>query len=620
MKTVFSMKNSHESSYSPCPLAGRRLGRDILRRTMIFGVLVLGLIGICLSATAAVGQGNLPAPSNRLESKIEEFRKLWNIPGLAVGIVKNDHVVFEKGFGYRDIENRLPVTPETQFCIASITKSFTSLAAAILVDEKKLDWDRPVAEYLPNFRLYDDYPSLHATLRDLLAHRTGLAESAALYYVFPRDREELSRRLRYVPPKYEFRSKYFYTNISYIIAGRVIEKAAQTPYEELVSERIFKRLGMTSSQFSLGREPTADFAWPYRGRMNTPVDHVFNEKPVGNPAGGIQSNLTDMLKYIRFQLNGGQVGNQALISQESAKEIRKPQMPVDYFEGTPLRGINDYGLGWQIETYRNRILFHHGGWIEGYVCWASFIPSERTGVVVLSNKKTLLPFLLSWWIYDQLSGVRGEEIENLIKGNAPEEKEGSGALEATAGAGTVDKRIIGIYENDLFGEAAVDVDPKTQGLSVRFNREITVPLYRQDGDFYLAKNEIPEFDGLSVLFNFHYAGNIKSFEIPFYRNMEPVIFEWKAPLTAFDERYLSRFAGDYDFQGAPVVIRRAENTLLVKVGDQPEAALSPLAENFFEMTGGGKIIIKFDRFDDQGKAMEALVYLPEGIARAKRVK
>jgi CubicO group peptidase (beta-lactamase class C family) len=514
----------------------------------------------------------------------------------------------------------LPVTTQTQFCIASITKSFTSLAAAILVDEKKLDWDRPVAEYLPGFRLSVDYPSLHATLRDLLAHRTGLAESAALYYLFPHDREELCRRVRHVPPQHEFRTRYSYTNISYVIAGQVIEEVAHTPYEEFVSQRIFKKLGMTSSCFFPHRESTTDFAWPYAGPKNTVARYVMAKPPVGNPAGGIQSNLADMLKYLRFQLNDGRVENRALITAASAKEMHKPQIPVDYFEGTPLRGINDYGLGWQIETYRNRILVHHGGWIEGYVCWVSFMPAERSAVVVLSNKETLLPFLLNWWIYDQLSGVPGEEVETLIKKNTPEEKEAPGAPEPTTGVGKVDRGIIGSYQNNLFGEAVVDVDPKTQASSIKFNRKVTVSLHRQDGNFYFTKSEIPEFDGLRILFNFHFAGNVKNFEIPFYRDLAPTIFEWTAPLKAFDEKYLSRFAGSYNFQGAEVVVRCSGDALLVKVGDQPETVLSPLTEDFFEMRGEEKIVVKFDRFDDQGRAVEASVYLPEGIVRVKRVK
>jgi CubicO group peptidase (beta-lactamase class C family) len=610
------MKNSHESSSPMCPAACRRLGRGVIRRTISLGI--LGFMVLCVSATAATAQNKPPASFSRLESKIEEFRKLWNIPGLAVGIIKDDRVVFEKGFGYRDIENHLPVTRETQFCIASITKSFTSLTAAILVDEKKLEWDRPVAEYLPDFRLSGDYPSLHATLRDLLAHRTGLADSSAFFYMFPRDRGEIFSRLRYIPFEYEFRTKFRYSNIAYIAAGYLIEKTARCPYEEFVSERIFQKLGMTSSYFRPQRESTTDFAWPYAGRKNTVVHNTFDKLLVGNPAGGIQSNLADMLKYVRFQLNEGKVENEALISRESAIEMRKPQIPVDYFEGHPLRGINDYGLGWHIETYRNQILFHHGGWIEGYVCWVSFMPSERTGVVVLSNKQTMLPFLLNWWIYDQVLGVRGEEVENIIKSNIPKEKESPGWPELAAGA--VDKGILGIYKNNLFGEAVVDVDPKSQGLAVQFNREVTVPLYRQDGNSYVTKNEIPEFNDLQVLFNFGHAGNARNFEIPFSRDMAPVIFEWSAPPRPFDEKYLSRFVGTYDFQGAAVVIRYSENTLFVKVGDQPEAVFSPVTENIFEMTGAEKVTVKFDQFDDLGAAVEASVFLPQGIARVKRVK
>ena len=583
-------------------------------------LLVLCTIGLLWPATAFAAQNSPKDLSSRLDKKIEEFRKLWNIPGLAVGIVKDDRVVFEKGFGYRDIENRLPVTHETQFCIASITKSFTALAAAILVDEKKLDWDRPVAEYLADFRLYEDYPSLYTTLRDLLAHRTGLAESAALYYVFPRDREEVFKRLRYIKPKVEFRTKYYYSNIAYIVAGHMIEKVSLSPYEEFVAERIFKRLGMNNSNFSKGQDPTANLAWPYSGQNNAIFHQTFSRRPVGNPAGGINSTLSDMVKYIRFHLNNGQVEGRALISKQSANEMHKPQMPVEYFAGNPLRGINDYGLGWQIETYRNQILVHHGGWIEGYVSWVSFMPSERLGVVVLSNKQTLLPFLLNWWIYDQMLGLRTEIVEDIIRKNVPNENQSPEGKLSTEIMGTVDKGILGIYKNSMFGEAVVEYDQKNRVLSASFNREVTIPLCGQNGNNYITQSELPEYNNLRVHFNSDYAGIIKNFEIPFYRDMDPIIFEWTAPLIPFDEKYLSRFVGTYDFQGAEVVIRYSDKTLLIKVGDQPEAALSPVSENVFEMMSGEKIIVRFDRFDNSGNALEASVFLPQGTVRTKRVK
>lgn len=179
---------------------------------------------------------------------------------------------------------------------------------------------------------------------------------------------------------------------------------------------------------------------------------------------------------------------------------------------------------------------------------------------------------------------------------------------------------MGKYRNSLFGEAAVEIDPKTQGLSLQFNREITVPLYRREGNFYVTKTEIPEFNDLRVLFNFTPAGNARNFEIPFYRDMAPLVFEWAAPLMTVDEKYLSGFAGTYDFQGTDAVIRCSENTLFVKVGDQPEAVLSPLTENFFELAGEEKVIVRFDRFDDQGRAVGASVFLPQGVARAERAK
>jgi hypothetical protein len=300
--------------------------------------------------------------------------------------------------------------------------------------------------------------------------------------------------------------------------------------------------------------------------------------------------------------------------------MHKPQIPIEYFAGHPLRGINDYGLGWQIETYRNQILLHHGGWIEGYVTWISFMPSERLGVVVMSNKQTPLPFLLNWWLYDQMLGIRSEIVEDIIRKNVPNENQRSEGKISTEITGTVDKGILGIYKNNLFGEAVVDYDQKNRVLSACFNGEVTIPLCGQNGNNYITQSEFPEYNSLRVHFNSDYAGIIKNFEIPFYRDMDPIIFEWTAPLIQFDEKYLSRFVGTYDFQGARVVIHYSDKALLIKVGDQPEAALSPLSENVFEMMSGEKIILKFDLFDNSGKALEASVFLPQGTVRTKRVK
>ncbi len=242
------------------------------------------------------------------------------------------------------------------------------------------------------------------------------------------------------------------------------------------------------------------------------------------------------------------------------------------------------------------------------------------GVVVLSNKQTVLPFFLNWWIYDQMSGVRGEDIEDLIRKNVPKENEGAKRPESTVGAEKADKLIMGIYKNNLFGEAVVDIDPKTQGLSVQFNREIAIPLHRQNGNSYFTKSEIPEFDDLWVLFNLGRAGNVKNFEVPFYRDLTPLIFEWTAPIIHFDEKYLSKFVGTYDFRGVDAVIRYSNNTLLVKVGDQPEAVLSPVSEDVFEMISAEKVTVRFDMFDDRGRAVEGSVFLPQGAVRIKRVK
>ncbi|GAH99548.1 unnamed protein product, partial [marine sediment metagenome] len=265
-------------------------------------------ITLCLVVSPSIAEEKFEP--NDLRNFIETEMKNWNVPAVAVLIVKNDQVIFSEGFGYRDVEKKLKVTPNTLFPIASVSKSFTALALGMLVDEKKLDFDQPVRNYLPTFRMYDDYLTGHITPRDMLSHRSGLPRHGLVWYNAGLTGEETTKRIRYLQPSYGLRERFQYNNLMYQASGCLVRKLSGRTWEEFVKERIFLPLGMKSSNFSIEElQKYPDYALPY----SMDIDRVkkfpeklsdidikripFLEMTANAPAGGINSNLKDMAEW-----------------------------------------------------------------------------------------------------------------------------------------------------------------------------------------------------------------------------------------------------------------------------------------------------------------------------------
>ena len=211
----------------------------------------------------------------------------FDVPGMAVGVIKNGKVIYSEGFGYRNVEKKLKVTPQTVFSIGSVSKSFTAMSLGMLADEGKLDLDVPVIEYLPDFRLCDEYATMHATARDLLCHRTGLSGHSMMFYATSFSREEIFGRLRFLKPKNGFRQNFDYNNLMYMTSGFLAERICGKPWETFVSERIFEPLGMNRSCFSAERmEQSGNFALPYESRNRIITVIPYPDLSVAAPAGG----------------------------------------------------------------------------------------------------------------------------------------------------------------------------------------------------------------------------------------------------------------------------------------------------------------------------------------------
>src|SRR6266704_6660786 len=305
-----------------------RLARVTLGLTLI-------AFGLCTSIRAQNGTAPTIDVTQRLagfDAFMEKTLKDWNAPGIGVGIIVSDKLVFAKGYGYRDYEKKLPITANTLYPIASNTKLFTAVAAGFLVEEGKLTWDRPIRESVPTIEFHDSFLNNTVTLRDMLAHRTGITRHDSIWYKSDYSTKELFERLKYLEPKESPRQIFLYNNMMYAGSGHVIELLSGKTWEEFVQERILSPLGMTSTVFSIDdmvKQP--DHGVPFTERRDSFELHeipYYREAAGVGPAGSINSNLQDMAKWVAALMNDGKAGGKTVIPASVPKATLAPAIAL----------------------------------------------------------------------------------------------------------------------------------------------------------------------------------------------------------------------------------------------------------------------------------------------------
>ncbi len=336
------------------------------------------------------------APPADLDAYVAASMKTFDVPGMAVAIVKDGKILVAKGYGVRKLGDPTPVDEFTMFGIGSNTKAFTTAALATLVDEGKLSWDDPVYQRLPGFVMYDPYVSHEMTIRDLLTHRSGMGLGEGDLLFWPHStytREDVIYKLRFMKPHSSFRSQYAYDNLLYMTAGQIIPAVTGTSWDDYIRERIFTPLGMNHSNVSNALfKPVDDYAYPHSA-----VDGKLQVIPFGlldnaGPAGSINSCAADMAKWVQLQLNRGKFADRdgRLFTEERSKEMWSPQTILPTNDPPPpLSAIKanfaDYALGWGLRDYHGRKLIGHTGGVGGFVSRVMLVPEENLGVVVLTN-------------------------------------------------------------------------------------------------------------------------------------------------------------------------------------------------------------------------------------------
>lgn len=413
--------------------------------------------------------------SRAVDQRAVQILNDYQVPGLALSIVKDDALLFAKGYGLRALGSSHPVDVHTRFGIASITKSFTALALGMLVDEGRLNWSDPVTKHIPSFKLQDAFASREFTVRDLLVHRSGLAEIAGgtLWYGSNLSRDQVIAGLQHLKPISSFRSEFAYQNILYLVAGQIIPAVSGHSWDDFVQERIFLPLGMDNSSTSIEAHNKNDnIAQPHieiAGELRTVALRSYDN--VG-PAASINTTAVDLAAYARLLLNQGQFAGQQLYSPQIARDLWTPQTlipitgqsPSELAYFTP-RYLHAYALGWRLQDIprRSQVKISHSGGIDGLRSLLTLIPDENLGIVALANNEGPAPAIMTKRILDLYWGDNNDtwydEVLSDYKQTLDKQKREMHKKRISGTAPSLShSQYAGLFHSQLIGDIEIKLD------------------------------------------------------------------------------------------------------------------------------------------------------------------
>jgi CubicO group peptidase (beta-lactamase class C family) len=466
------------------------------------------MLAVCITAWSQ------PLTPEQIDKLAEQTLKVFNVPGIAVAVIKDDQVIHMKGYGVSSIATGKKTDANTLFAIASNSKAFTSAALGILVDEGKLKWETKVTDIIPEFRLYNSYVTEDFNIKDLLTHRSGMGLGAGDLMLWPDSssftKEEIIHNLRYLKQTSSFRTKYDYDNLLYLVAGEVVNRVSGQSWEEFVEERIMKPLGMTGSAASYHR---------VRDRSNLmdahiPVEGVLQVVPMYqsslfNSGAGVISSVADMSKWVMMHINRGGYGEnngKQLIKEATQREMWTPQTIIPVRNPGPYRShFSAYGLGWGLTDVAGYLQASHTGGLGGVVTQVTIIPELKLGIIVFTNQQEGAAFTaITNTIKDGYLGVKGNDwiktLSENVERNRKEAKRITDEVWAKVEAqrsksgSQVDPAVYtGTYTDNWFGDIVIS----EAGGKLRF-RSVKSPQLRGDMLFYTGNTFIVRWDDRSM--------------------------------------------------------------------------------------------------------------------------
>lgn len=573
------------------------------------------LLCLCSLAIYTVSLAQQDARLRSLDTLAEKVLKDWHGAGFAVAVVEKDKVIYAKGFGYRDVEKKLPVTPNTQFAIGSCTKSFTAAMIGLLKQEGLVDIDKPVRDYLPALKFYNNEMNDQVTLRDMMCHRSGLSRYDLSWFMFnTASKDSLIQRIQYHEPSAPIRTKWQYNNWMFLAQGVVAEKITGKSWEDNIAERFFGKLDMNNSNLTIeGLKQNAEPAIGYFVEDESIIKKMdyYNINAM-SPAGSINSSVNDMANWVITWVNGGKFKGKEIMSANYVGEAVSAQMSMS--GSVPDKDIPDvhslgYGFGWMLTSYRGHYQVEHGGNINGFTASTCFYPADEIGIVILCNQNgSVIPTIIRNEIADNLLGLKDISWNKyyLAKNKMSKLPKDTTAKEVVKGAdiSRAAEDFTGYYENKGYGK--FEIVAKGDSLfgilpdgSSWYLKHYCYDIYDPapvDKEKGVSKDTYP----WRFTFRTDESGKISQVSIPMESPVKPTLFTRTEKSLALDANALKKYEGEYELKGVPAKIyRKGGDQLFLTVPGQPEYALVPSGKDKFAIKGLTGFYIQFSLNDKQ---------------------
>jgi CubicO group peptidase (beta-lactamase class C family) len=541
--------------------------------------------------------------------------------------------VLLKGYGLRDVQKRLPMTENTVQPIASITKSFTVASLATLVRDGKLNWDTPVRDYLPDFRLHNDYATQNLTVRDLVTHRSGLPRHDWAWYGSTATREELYKRLRYFEFSADLRQRFQYNNFMYMTAGYLGGKVAGSDWESLVRSNVFVPLAMNTASFTVAdmlKQPDHGTGYALDDH-DQPQPKPYQELVAMGPTGSINASARDMANYLLMYTQGGQFSGKTVIAASDLREMTSPQFVLPDSRLWPERTAPQYGMGFFLEHYRGIPIVHHGGNLEGLSSILMFVPGRNVGIYAAVNVSgSYLRDVLMYSALDRLLGLAPIDWSTRYK----ELRDKNKAAEKSAKAQNLTPRksgtqpahpldeYIGEYFNEGYGTLTISRGDGKGGnaLTLGYNGFSTPLKHFHYEVFEAPENELNELERSKVQFVTDMEGEVSSLRTDFEPAVKPIEFKRLPDRALRDPKVIAPFAGTYEIGPIKLVVTlRADNVLTLSVPGQPVRELEGVRGRRFNIKGLNGYSVEFVA-SAGGEISQMALYQPGSNRVATRVK
>ncbi len=571
-----------------------------------------------------------------LEKELTSVLEATKAPGFSVAIVEGDKVIFTKGFGYKDYENKTPVDANTLFAIGSSSKAFTSAILGKLRAEKKLSFNDSPRKYIPELEFHNDDMNNNIIIKDLMRHSTGLPRHDFSWYLFPtHNKDSLLLRVKHQEPFTGIRQQWYYNNFMFLAQGVIAEKITGKSWEDNISNHFFTPLGMTRSNSTIAEMKSAsNAAFGYQLKEDGTISKMDYYDIAGmSPAGSINSSANDMSKWLITWINKGKYNEKEIIPESYLREAMSSQMVIGGAlpsQKTPDMHFANYGYGWMLSSYKGHYRVEHGGNIDGFSANVAFFPSDKLGIVVLTNQNTSAATgIVRNIIADRMLKVNktdwvkrytdGQEKAKKAKEKSDSEKSSSNIKNTKPSHVRAD--YTGDYYNPGYGK--FEVFTKNDSLflyATDKSKQLYLKHYHYDVfELFDAKDGKVDTsgDGLKISFATNESGDISNALLKIEPTLDAISFKHTPKTIDVNAETLKQYVGEYEVSGTTIKIYTKENVLYLFVPGQPEYELIATGEHKFSFKALEGFKVEFKNAE-KGIFKEMIAIQPNGTFKATR--